>query len=65
MSTFMYVPTGSGNTWTRFLIDFATGVYSGTVFPREERSGGKLPGQGHCHKRVREQGHDSKWKRQG
>lgn len=50
----MHTPTGSGNTWTRLLIDFATGIYSGTVFARE-RAGEKLPGQGHCHKRVRAQ----------
>ena len=42
---------GSGNTWTRLLIDFATGVPTGSVF--KPHPAPHLPGQGHCHQRVR------------
>lgn len=48
----LYSFPGSGNTWTRYLIDISTGVYSGTVFTRPNSSTAKLPGQGQCHQRV-------------
>jgi len=46
------ISTGSGNTWTRLLIDISTGVHSGTLLAKRPGKVSKFEGQGHCSKRV-------------
>lgn len=41
---------GSGNTWTRHILDFATGVPTGSIHKLTRPS--PLPGQGVCDQRV-------------
>jgi hypothetical protein len=50
----IFMFTGSGNTWTRLLIDFSTGIYTGTILakPKSKPNDGKLPGQGFCTQKV-------------
>ena len=43
--------TGSGNTWTRLLIDYSTGLYSGSIYD-DASVLAALPGEAHCNLSV-------------
>jgi len=47
----LYSFPGSGNTWVRLLLDFSTGVYSGSVYS-DSALFDVLPGEAVCNKRV-------------
>lgn len=47
----LYSFPGSGNTWTRLLIDYSTGVYSGSMY-HDRALFDILPGERHCNHKV-------------
>lgn len=47
----LYSFPGSGNTWVRLLIEYATGVFSGSVYDDLSLKS-VLPGEGMCDRRV-------------
>lgn len=47
----LYSFPGSGNTWVRLLIDYSTGVFSGSMY-HDRALFDTLPGERHCNRKV-------------